>query len=562
LDWVDPAREPDPSTDLDWMLSSGQVSSQLLAESLVQAFSAPVFRLELFLLGSGRLAGRASIDTFTTALRSVYRYRGLVTPRAWLLRLAFETALRNKDNLASDPLDSLPLLPAPADELCQAFESLPESGQIILFLISALQVTISEISSILELDENEVENLAAQAKTELEAAAPHLDGQKLEKLLTAALEYRWPSPPLGKDELSQIAAEVESRVTRQAATQRKSTLLNEFLTVVFAALVIAVLFWAANQSQPERIENTPSPAQKALNSFLVREETHRTNIAYFVLDGDSLGSIATRTGTPIDQLILLNDLEDPNSLYPGQPLWILTPSVPLQTLPDRSLPAAEPVQALSLNSSPAIIEARLAESANRWRSLWADILYSPHSSLNAADPASLIRFQTWISQPNLSLEISGPPGRSPFFRHIGLNDKHYYASGSSVMYLDDASTSANPGLMSNDLLNSLFFPVKTVWNEAGAELTIVKTENQAGRETLVVDLGKPGEAPNTRLWVDTLTGLILRQRFYLRQRNQIESEIAIQSITLDIDLSPSLFDPGLPWQGGFAPGPQGNSSSK
>lgn len=54
-------------------------------------------------------------------------------------------------------------------------------------------------------------------------------------------------------------------------------------------------------------------------------------LPYYVQEGDTLSDIAQRYGVPLDKLIEVNDLKDPNRLSVGQKLWIPVPLEPTAT---------------------------------------------------------------------------------------------------------------------------------------------------------------------------------------------------------------------------------------
>jgi len=54
-------------------------------------------------------------------------------------------------------------------------------------------------------------------------------------------------------------------------------------------------------------------------------------LPYIVQEGDTLSEIAQRYGVDLDELIAVNNLQDPNNLSIGQQLWIPVPLEPTAT---------------------------------------------------------------------------------------------------------------------------------------------------------------------------------------------------------------------------------------
>lgn len=70
-------------------------------------------------------------------------------------------------------------------------------------------------------------------------------------------------------------------------------------------------------SDTSEIPNTENPNNEAINT-----ET----ISYTVQSGDTLSSIANRYGTTVQELVSINQLANPNLIYPGETLRIATNS--------------------------------------------------------------------------------------------------------------------------------------------------------------------------------------------------------------------------------------------
>ena len=82
---------------------------------------------------------------------------------------------------------------------------------------------------------------------------------------------------------------------------------------------------------------------------------------------------------------------------------------------------------------------------------------------------------------------------------------------------------------------------------------MIGIQQQAGRQALVVEKISIFGQVYARLWIDTQTGLILRNQQYRSGSDSIDIDIAVQSITYDAFFTNSaLFDLQRPWRAGFA----------
>ncbi|HEX9028606.1 MAG TPA: hypothetical protein VF823_05480, partial [Anaerolineales bacterium] len=182
----------EPADDLDWALSSGQVSGINLAESLLSAYYIPVFRLELFLLQSPQAAGEATLKAFEAALGTPYH--AAVSPRSWLLDLARKAGLRRAKKARAVSLTES----QPADRLerafWQAFDALSLDDRLVIFAHHVLGLTTDELSEFLHLRQEQAAQRLATAQAYLQESQ---QGTGLSWSATGAvLAHRWPAPRL------------------------------------------------------------------------------------------------------------------------------------------------------------------------------------------------------------------------------------------------------------------------------------------------------------------------------------------------------------------------------
>ncbi|MEA2352425.1 MAG: hypothetical protein QOJ14_839, partial [Thermoleophilaceae bacterium] len=100
-------------------------------------------------------------------------------------------------------------------------------------------------------------------------------------------------------------------------------LMAPIALVVFAILVLVVLASAggsdksSDRSGPTKAEQRDLRLRKGRASARPRP-TPRSATAYVVKTGDTLGSIAQKTGVPVEKLQELNPTLDPQALVSGQ----------------------------------------------------------------------------------------------------------------------------------------------------------------------------------------------------------------------------------------------------
>ncbi|HEX7973044.1 MAG TPA: LysM peptidoglycan-binding domain-containing protein, partial [Anaerolineales bacterium] len=538
---------PEPADDLEWMLTSGQVSGYHLAESLVRAFYGPVYRLELFLLQSPEAAEQAALDSFAAALLAPYPEP--VTPPLWLLGFALETGLRR-----SKRTQAVPAYFSPQERdrpAWQVFDALGFDDRLGLFAHLVLGLSAAELGFLLHQSEGQATAALAGAQARLHASL-EMSGLAREAQ-DLALDRRWPAPQPDEARLSRIAAQVDAQVNSSQARRRRSFSIKEFIWVGLAILAVLA---AGSFLRESPLFSEPSPAPSPIPAYVAPTAFPRTNVVYFVEERDTLESIARRVAMPVEELEALNGITSTASLYPGQWLWISIEDAPRIVAPPTPGAGTRQPGALTMGSVSQVIENRILESASHWDTLWADIDYTPRDLVKEKGPRTVYRYQVWISQPSLSLELIGSHGSLPFERYNALNGRGYISVGNSGQVYLDPTWRPNPQtLLQNQLLAALLFPSQGDWSRPGWTFVPEGSGSIAGRPAVVVDWIDPAGKHAERLWLDARLGIILRRQMLAgTNAQQVDSEIAVQQIALDVPLPAQLFNPQVPWEGGFKQG--------
>ena len=575
------------------MLQSGQAGNAALIDVLVSAYYLPVYRLALACLENPHLAERAAVEVFSTALLNVYRYRSEVGVRAWLFGHALETfnawqrrmklqgfltsgqlmARRSPNNSASTPRNKTDA------HLWRAVDSLSNIHRLPILLHSLLGWSDAEINDLLPDSGTQV-----QARRELTWAAGDLNlaGQDLQASLSDSLQFRWPAPDLSRQDLEQIMAAILDQAGMQAARRRRFTSLNEILLVGVAVLFAAGLFWGYNRLFPEpepapiaRVPSTAAPA--ALASITPSPAATRTSrpastptpaptlfpsgVFYYVRPVDDIPSIARRFRIPVAELLSLNRLPVDAVVEVGQALLIpsdrlptSTPAIATPVIPPTSLPA------LSAGSSPEAILERSRMFGGVWSTLWFDldlVLYGPTAYIG---PPLEFRMQGWIGQDQV-LVLTGPASQGPY--HVLMTN----AQSETIYFARpgmDRPWFIGPGryeersfveslLPFQWIFEQAFSPVFSALDRTQPQIRVLGSEQVSGREALIVEQSGAKDSIKFLLWLDKLTGFPLRkQRLAQGQPEALFSESRINAIAYNVDFPQELFDPRLPWRGGYA----------
>jgi hypothetical protein len=297
---------------------------------------------------------------------------------------------------------------------------------------------------------------------------------------------------------------------------------------------------------------SPTPAPRATPTPFPERA-----ILYIAERGDTLASIAEKTGQEAILLQALNGLDQDAPLQAGQAVMLGLGGNPVADItPTPVTPAMLPVP-LSTLSEPLQVFQRIFESERYYHTLWVQAQVIEYGPPGLIGPPEVKQLQAWISRPSLSLTLLGDPD--------GTLERVTWSNAGNT-YSIDLSTGRRILYISHglDLMQLDELIQQSVTNiEIGAQQEIVRLDTQSGRVSLVMDWFQPEIDPQGeermvrqgRYWIDNLTGVILRRQRFARLTGGGEfllSETIIDRIAYDVDLSNTLFDPYGPLPSRFA----------
>lgn len=311
------------SSDLEWMLQSGQVNQPTLVRTLAGEFYSQIFWIGYSLLGDPEAARCAAIAALTDALLNVYRYRGETSPRTWLLRIALQgmgdRRLRQKRQrllrtlrLAAET--GHPAFPLTKDQLeivvWKAVDRLKEIHRTTLLLYYAHDWTLSEISAVLQTSEASLPAALTASRLRIlkairKSGAPeeYLVDSELEGFLRRVLRAHWRVPagtydaqtnpedqneheiqveqntPVSQSRLEEISAEVLRQAHQNGKKREGTAYLKEILLIgLVILLAVGVL-----RSMPDQLmletnlaTATQSPPVPIQVTFVVAQQNAPT----------------------------------------------------------------------------------------------------------------------------------------------------------------------------------------------------------------------------------------------------------------------------------------------
>jgi RNA polymerase sigma-70 factor (ECF subfamily) len=581
------------ASDLEWMLQSGQVSNEMLLEAMGRTYYAPVYRLALSILDDRQAALQAVQDTFASALLDAINYREHFGVQSWLYAIALETCLNARKSLpvrrglrkvlqrSSRSVE--PGSPAPRDALdaglWRELERLDDSSRLALLLRYVHLWSTEEIGQALDLTSAQLDKRLSETRQSLLRALTERqtwdvlhenlpDEKRFEWVLGRSLQRRWPEIQISDEELGEFVESVSRRTSKQGARRRVYSHAKEIIVTVFIILGTVVVLWGANTLWPEtappptriatqlvfrEVTATPQPTQdsRSFRGGGRRREPISPEAIYEVQAGDTLPGIVQRLGVSSRELQSLNRLPDNARFEVGQRLLIpeyfsfaplpSTTPVPLQP---QLTPLEEPFSTQDILS-------RLMQAP--YHSLWIDVTVVDYGPPNYIGPPKINRVQAWLGEVE-ALILIGDNNPLPIEAWLHTRPVVYWTSPQetggwfSEWRRDSTLVSETLGVQ-GQFFRGLFYS-RTL--AQGDILKGVGREIIAGRQALEVIQESPGVKLTARFWLDERTGLVLHHIQYEEGENKPLHEVVVNQIAYDVNFPEELFDPRLPWRGGFA----------
>jgi outer membrane lipoprotein-sorting protein len=239
-------------------------------------------------------------------------------------------------------------------------------------------------------------------------------------------------------------------------------------------------------------------------------------------------------------------------------------STPIQQATSASItptptPTANPNDLpISIATDPSEIRLRMILSHLFWNTVWMDATVTGFGD-DGTTPIQQSHQQIWVDRENFQFRvISGSPDGDPTFLQV---------SDGNLVVLFDATTAQQetqelppsvkdpftPPIDQSDTvypyplamsmstpLSDLVFPTGMAQNTS--ELVIIGEDAIAGRNAIVVDRLVGEGFRLTRMWVDSLTGMVLKsQDFSKSDSDKVSTELIVNQIQVDVELPDELF---------------------
>ena len=542
--------EHEISSDLEWMLQSGQASAELLLEAMIGEYYRVVYRLALGLLDAPDLARQATGETFVRLTLHVHAYRSTTGVRPWIFREALASCKRMTPKPPSLAHNQALTVEGQEFDVStqekdgafkQALQDLPRQPRQILLLYALCGLPTDEIAGVLKLPEKTIQDQLHSALKNLTNA----DQANGEIPLSPPSEYQFldrlqaiiPAAEVSEAELAEVAAWAAEQIRARSLRRRLASHARELALVGAAIVLAALIFWGTSSrwagENPDQaslaVGPTPAPRQAAV---------------YLTRPGDTFESIASVTGLPVESLGEVGDLEQS-----GQ-----TIDIPLDVYSDTlPVPLSDPpqVKSLSTRSDSQAIYQRLGESSSLWNTLWLQAEALDYGPAGYIGPPVGSRYQAWVSQSGQSLELVGQLSGQIDRVNLVADGRQFYSQGRTGRLYIEPWDQGNH-LLQNETLRHLVFPESAPWMQAGGVFEAIEGDRAAGRRVVVVDWRNPTGEREYRLWLDVRTGVVLRLQHFGGGDGQILlSDVLVTLARVDQAFPAEIFDPRTAGLKGF-----------
>jgi DNA-directed RNA polymerase specialized sigma24 family protein len=525
------------SSDLEWMLGSGQASPEMIAEALVTEFYAPVYRL---LRAEGlalETVEALTLAALSRALEGGAHFAGQSSIRAWLARLAVSVLPRRVVRVAP---------PDPEDAFLSAWLAQEPRTRRVLFLQLDWGLTPAETAVALKLKPGRVTALASMGRDALEgftawqAAGVGAAGweETVDRLLGERLATAFPLPP-EPGAPAELAAEVLERARPSGKLRRRPFERREVAALLVLIAAALVLGWGGYQLMQEEV---PPPPETEAAASTAAPPFEGRSLTYVVREGDTLASIAAALQIDPDTLRALNELGTEVNLAPGERLQVVAAPPLTGTLTAEANPLPPPLTRAATASE---VQQRLALSPDLWRSLYFDAQLITPGPPNYVGPVGAARLQGWIEPKLRVLELYGGLDGKPLLAALQTNGQGYLLD----LTTEELRLLPWRGEVLQRDLAAMLRPDAAPWIERDDAFQVLDEAQVAGRAVIVADWYDESERRVWRVWIDARLGIILRLAHFAGEGEQFDREIIVTSLMVDRAFPAEVFDPLRPWTG-------------
>jgi DNA-directed RNA polymerase specialized sigma24 family protein/LysM repeat protein len=536
---------PEISSDLEWILLSGQASRAMLLETLVIDHGAAIHRLALAALQDADLAETASLQIFQRAWQHTKLYQPEEGIDTWLLKISFPIIRKLAKKLKPGGEEGS----FQEDPLQIVLGRLGWKSRAALYLRYSFDYDIDQIASILKVSRKWVAHEYNQTHSSL--FQDQLTAQPTEEI-AKQLNSVWDSQGIDDTKLEAWLSAGDNQTPKRKRRPFISIRLKEGLAISAAILLVLLGSWLYSEWLPDPDQNSVAIAQATLDPTQVMQQITEP-LVYTLLPGESLDDVARKLNVTREHLLNLNQLSPQAQLTAGQKILVNlgmlhnpaeeetpTPDDPeaVQAMLSEPQPggANSPpdsrLKDLNQNSSAGEVLARWEISQSLWQSLFIEGQWVDYGPFNYLGPADNQRFQAWVLQPSSSLYKIGPLNSSPQETHLIHSGMHILSRSGEEKQLAWWESDSIP-VMYSEPLRTILSPDEFSSKLDQQTLRIQGKSKIAGRTTIIVEALGIDPSKFYRVQIDVHTGILMNIQVFSSQNDTILAEIVVTQIQYD-----------------------------
>lgn len=592
---------PDLAPDLDWMLESRQVSNSLLLERLLQEHYARIYHLAYSFLDDKTSAYQVSNKIFAKALSNAHDYRSSLGVDVWLDAIAWKEFVharrmmgitRNLRRIGysanklekydrKQPIDEIDsIVNRTIDRLKSEDRWLFIAYYLYAWQLERIQQASGRTETAIQ---NRLRKVIRAIEQELELA--EISTGDLGSQISEVLERRWTLPDGTNEDFTRIYKETERATSRVSTWRKPVSIFWEFS--IFASvgiLIIGLLWWfnraenlpasrtaenpyravtpvAAGIDSPRRNEDFSSQPRLSplTHTPLTPSPTATPNGIYFQAQpGGDYDIIADILGVTNEELRQLNRIPEDQKIYSGEKLVIpgRLPSNPIRyTTP--IVPVSETLPLVPPDSADGVTSV-IFPSEVTYHTIWFDAYMYQYQRISRDRIHRIYHIQLWLSEDQ-ALILGGPVADPPTELMLWTDGDYYSARpGLDESWFTKFDLRSRSPIIDLRLLFGAAILLKQAGISLDSDYKHLGQGSYAGRESWILsEIGKDGRV-QALVNVDKQTGFILRYQRLLNYpiegnlSKELPDEVSVNSVMYDVDFPQELFNPRIPWRGGYA----------
>ena len=251
---------PELSSDLEWMIQSGQVSREFILETLVTQFYEPVYLLAISLLDDRYAARTVTRETFVRLVLNLHLYRSNVGVKNWVYQIAYQACIKKLRGegvwryldkiLSTTGQFTEPLIVQPPTEsdrdLWNRMDGLDQSDRTLLILRYANEWEISAISWVTGIEEDMVIS-RLQSSLELLMNTHNYSQDEAQLVLINSMSMRWKPIAIPDVDMEQFVKQISRRTGKKRSWRREISTAREMVLLGLALLFVMLIIWGGNR---------------------------------------------------------------------------------------------------------------------------------------------------------------------------------------------------------------------------------------------------------------------------------------------------------------------------